>query len=117
MIPMVGIGFLPSADSGDVLPSAFDEELIENLEDDDQVTGEIHYSAPFILFLSRDSGYLILRPAAIVCMLPALFTLYSYTSLPNYENPCSSKHSAGGTAVRKPSECRGRPSTSVCCRP
>ena len=60
MTPMVGVGFLLSADSGDVLPSASDDELVEHLEDDNRITGGIHYSVPFILFLSCDSGHLIL---------------------------------------------------------
>lgn len=40
MIPMVGIGFFPPNDAADVLPPANNSELIEELEDDERVTGE-----------------------------------------------------------------------------
>ena len=56
MASLVGVGFLPSADSGDVLQSIPDEDLVEKLEEDDRVSGEMHDSAPFPLFL-RDNDY------------------------------------------------------------
>ncbi|CAN0355754.1 unnamed protein product [Ascophyllum nodosum] len=38
MASLVGVGFLPSADSGDVLQSIPDEDLVEKLEEDDRVS-------------------------------------------------------------------------------
>lgn len=38
--PTVGIGFVQPSDAGDVLPIATDSELVEELEEDERVTGE-----------------------------------------------------------------------------
>ena len=122
--PIVGIGFFPPADSGDVTASASDEELIENLEDDDRVTGEmdefaVTHASPYItallfLFLRGNTYFsFFISSNSRSLKLPASLILSSCASLANSENLCSSKHSTGETAVRKPSECRGCPGAGV----
>ena len=121
--PIVGIGFFPPADSGDVTASASDE-LIENLEDDDRVTGEmdefaVTHASPYItallfLFLRGNTYFSFFISSNLRSLkLPASLILSSCASLANSENLCSSKHSTGETAVRKPSECRGCPGAGV----